>query len=168
VYAAAGNALLDDTGVDGAQFIEAACHRSVEASVQPGPSLLDIQAGRLVLVDQSAKRSLMFDPLAKPLPQQLLVRGQPFLDDRNGLGQLVLLPPSTALSIMLATSPPGPVPSCRNRKIASVSATLSLARRVIGGGTTSGCGSGGSSEGECGRDRGAGWRVPVDVASPDR
>jgi hypothetical protein len=30
VYAAAGNALLDDTGVDGAQFIEAACHRSVE------------------------------------------------------------------------------------------------------------------------------------------
>jgi hypothetical protein len=27
---AAGNALLDDTGVDGAQFIEAACHRSVE------------------------------------------------------------------------------------------------------------------------------------------
>jgi hypothetical protein len=110
VYAAAGNALLDDTGVDGAQFIEAACHRSVEASVQPGPSLLDIQAGRLVLVDQSAERSLIFDPLAKPLPQQLLVRGQPFLDDRNGLGQLVLLPPSTALSIMLATSPPGQVP----------------------------------------------------------
>jgi len=30
VYAAAGNALLDDTGVDGAQFIEAACHMSVE------------------------------------------------------------------------------------------------------------------------------------------
>jgi hypothetical protein len=30
VYAATGNALLDDTGVDGAQFIEAACHRSVE------------------------------------------------------------------------------------------------------------------------------------------
>jgi hypothetical protein len=28
--AAAGNALLDDTGVDGAQFIKAACHRSVE------------------------------------------------------------------------------------------------------------------------------------------
>ena len=82
----------------------------VQASVQPGPSLLDIQAGRLVLVDQSAERSLIFDPLAKPPPQQLLVRGQPFLDDRNGLGQLVLLPPSTALSIMLATSPPGPVP----------------------------------------------------------
>lgn len=28
--AAAGNALLDETGVDGAQFIEAACHGSVE------------------------------------------------------------------------------------------------------------------------------------------
>jgi hypothetical protein len=32
VYAA-GNALLDDTGVDGAQFIEAACHRSVEETL---------------------------------------------------------------------------------------------------------------------------------------
>ena len=53
---------------------------------------------------------MIFDPLAKPPPQQLLVRGQPFLDDRNGLGQLVLLLPSTALFIMLATSPPGPVP----------------------------------------------------------
>jgi len=28
--AAAGNALLDDTGVDGGQFIKATCHRSVE------------------------------------------------------------------------------------------------------------------------------------------
>jgi hypothetical protein len=27
---AAANALLDDTGVDGGQFIKAACHRSVE------------------------------------------------------------------------------------------------------------------------------------------